>query len=87
MYKRKKIFFRLDKDYPCSYLSPFTMENEGYVVLYNLLEIVNLIFLSFIILKTFLCFLVFLIISKWVSRDASGWTDTKIKQRKLFFYL
>jgi len=29
----------------------------------------------------------FLIIWKWVSRDASGQTNTKIKQRKLFFYI
>jgi len=63
------------------------MKNQGYVVLYNLLEIIDLIFLFFIILKTFLYFLVFLIIWKWVSHDVSGRTDTKIKQRKLFFYL
>jgi len=42
------------------------------------------IFYFLIILKTFLCFLIFLIIWNWVLHDASGQTDTKIKQRKQF---
>jgi len=46
------VFFGLMRINPRSYVSPFTMENQGYVVLYE--KLFDLIF--FIILKTFFMF-------------------------------
>jgi len=35
MYKRNNFFSGPTMINPCSYVSPFTMENQGYVVLYE----------------------------------------------------
>jgi len=89
IYKRNKnnflIFLGPTRINHRSYVSPFMMENQGYVVLCEKPIWEKIWFLFGEFWKHFYDFLVFLIIWKWVSHDASGWTEKKLNKENCFF--